>query len=100
MTRPTRTAATPWRGFSILSGRAPSIQVRQADTLEDAAWEARQCASRGVSASVVIRHGETGKEPRPVFAIWADGRDFRESRTPRVGGQVLSYIRGRGGLPT
>jgi len=85
--------------FAILSGRSPSIQTREADTLEDAAWEARQCASRGISAAVVIRHGD-GREPKPVFAIWADGRDFRESRTPRVGGQVLSYIRGRGGLPT
>jgi hypothetical protein len=85
--------------FAILSGRAPAIQTREADTLEDAAWEARQCASRGQPAAVVIRHAD-GREPKPVFAIWADGRDYRESKTPRVGAQVLGYIRGRGGLPT
>jgi hypothetical protein len=88
--------------FTILSGRSPAIHLRQAETLDEAAWEARQCASRGEAAAVVIRHGD-GRDPRPVFAIWADGnrsRDYRESKTPKVGAVVLSYIRGRGGLPT
>jgi hypothetical protein len=83
--------------FYVYSHHRPSPV--EAPTLEDAAWEARSLASRGSPAAVVIRGEDERRGVKPVFAIWKDGRDYRESRTPKVGAQVLSYIRGRGGLP-
>lgn len=72
----------------------------ESSSLEDAAWEARQMASHGSPAAVVIRGQEERGGIKPVFAIWKDGRaGYRESQTPKVGAQVLSYIRGRGPLP-